>query len=147
MNIGQAATASGISSKMIRYYEQIGLLPPATRSTSGYRVYGATELRTLGFIRRARDLGFSVDTMRELLALWQDRNRSSAEVKNIAQRHIDALNAKAHALQEMAQALQHLTEHCHGNDRPECPILDALDQPCSATPLSIPSQTLKSGGV
>lgn len=129
MNIGEAATASGISSKMIRYYEQIGLLPPALRSDAGYRIYAAPELRTLGFIRRARDLGFSVDTMRELLALWQDRDRSSAEVKRIAQQHIDALIAKARALQEMAQALQHLTAHCHGNDRPECPILDALDQP------------------
>ena len=127
VNIGQASSACGISAKMIRYYEQIGLLPPAARSDAGYRWYDETALRTLGFIRRARDLGFSVDTMRDLLALWQDRSRASAEVKQIAQRHIDALTAKARALEEMADALRHLAAHCQGNDRPDCPILQALD--------------------
>lgn len=127
MNIGEASSATGISAKMIRYYEQIGLLPAAARSDSGYRLYGDTELRTLGFIRRARDLGFSVDHMRDLLALWQDRSRASAEVKQIAQGHIDALTAKARALEEMADALRHLAAHCQGNDRPDCPILQALD--------------------
>lgn len=128
MNIGQAATASGVTPKMIRYYEQIGVLPAAPRSAAGYRRYGATAVRTLAFIRRARDLGFSVETTRDLLALWQDRARSSAEVKRIARHHIDALNAKARALTEMADALQHLADHCHGDARPECPILQALDQ-------------------
>ncbi len=134
MNIGAAASKSGISSKMIRYYEQIGLLATPSRSDGGYRIYGNDELKTLGFIRRARDLGFSVNDIRELLALWQDRGRSSAEVKQIANAHIASLMAKAQALQEMAQALQHLTDHCHGDKRPDCPILDALEQPGSTCP-------------
>lgn len=134
MNIGEASSKSGISAKMIRYYEQIGLLTRPSRSQAGYRIYGAVELRTLGFIRRARDLGFSVNDTRELLALWQDRSRSSAEVKQIARAHIAALKAKADALQEMAQALRHLTDHCYGDQRPECPILDALDHSTATGP-------------
>lgn len=136
MNIGAASSKSGISAKMIRYYEQIGLLASTARSEAGYRIYGQDELRTLGFIRHARDLGFSVNDIRELLALWQNRGRSSAEVKQIANAHITALTAKANALQEMAQALRHLTDHCHGDQRPDCPILDALEQPdLAARPL------------
>jgi len=140
MNIGEAARLSGMSAKMIRYYEQIGLLAPALRSESGYRRFGDRDLRTLAFIRRARDLGFSVAATRDLLALWQDRERASSEVKRIAQTHIDELTAKAHALQEMAQALSHLAAHCQGNERPDCPILDALDT-CGGTagPFTRPS--------
>ena len=126
MNIGEAAQASGLSSRMIRHYEQIGLLPQANRSDAGYRRYGPAALRTLAFIRGARDLGFSIDQIRTLLALWQDRGRASAEVKQVAQAHIDALTAKAQALHAMADALRHLAANCHGDDRPECPILDTL---------------------
>ena len=126
MNIGQAARESGLSARMIRHYEQIGLLAKAGRSDAGYRRYGPSELRTLAFIRGARDLGFSIDQIRTLLALWQDRGRASAEVKELAQAHIDALTAKAEALRAMAEALRHMAENCLGDDRPDCPILDTL---------------------
>ena len=145
MNIGTAATASGISPKMIRYYEQIGLLGPTVRTAAGYRTYGQRELRTLAFIRRARALGFSVNDIRDLLALWQDHRRSSAEVKQIAQAHIAALTAKAAALQEMAQSLEHLADHCQGDQRPDCPILDALDPEATTDP-STPSRSPRTGG-
>ena len=126
MNIGEAAQASGLSARMIRHYEQIGLLPGADRSDAGYRRYGPAALRTLAFIRSARDLGFPIEQIRTLIGLWQDHSRSSAEVKRLAQTHIDTLTAKADALNAMAQALRHLASHCHGDDRPECPILDTL---------------------
>jgi MerR family transcriptional regulator, copper efflux regulator len=111
---------------MIRYYEQIGLIPPPDRTDSGYRVYSERDVHTLRFIRRARDLGFSVDQLGELLALWSDRNRASAEVKRIALEHITELELKIKELQEMRQALVHLSKHCHGDDRPDCPILEDL---------------------
>ncbi|MVW79958.1 Cu(I)-responsive transcriptional regulator [Bordetella sp. 02P26C-1] len=126
MNIGQAAAMTGISAKMIRYYESIGLLEPAARNASGYRSYGDKELHTLRFIRRARDLGFSVAQMQELLALWRDRDRASAEVKRIALQHVEGLERKAAELQQMADTLRHLADHCKGNNRPECPIIDEL---------------------
>ncbi|CAM3989557.1 Cu(I)-responsive transcriptional regulator [Bordetella tumbae] len=126
MNIGQAATASGISAKMIRYYESIGLIDSATRTDSGYRVYGDKELHTLRFVRRARDLGFSVEQMHELLALWRDRDRASADVKRVALSHVEGLERKAAELQQMADTLRHLAEHCKGNNRPECPIIEEL---------------------
>jgi MerR family transcriptional regulator, copper efflux regulator len=126
MNIGQAASASGVSAKMIRHYEAIGLVEPARRSESGYRVYGASDVHTLRFIRRARDLGFSVPQIRELLALWRDQNRASADVKRIALQHAEALQAKIVEIEAMASTLIHLAEHCHGDERPECPILDEL---------------------
>ncbi|OZI56187.1 Cu(I)-responsive transcriptional regulator [Bordetella genomosp. 4] len=126
MNIGQAAAASGISAKMIRYYESIGLIDSATRTDSGYRVYGDKELHTLRFVRRARDLGFSVEQMHELLALWRDRDRASADVKRIALGHVEGLERKAAELQQMADTLRHLAEHCKGNNRPECPIIAEL---------------------
>lgn len=126
MNIGQAARESGLSARMIRHYEHIGLLPEAGRSDAGYRRYRPADLRTLAFIRSARDLGFSIEQIRTLVALWQDRHRSSAEVKHLAQAHIDALTAKAQALVAMADALRHLAANCHGDHRPECPILDLL---------------------
>jgi Cu(I)-responsive transcriptional regulator len=126
MNIGQAAAASGISAKMIRYYESIGLTAAPSRTGSGYRVYSDSEVHTLRFIRRARDLGFSIEQMRELLALWRDRSRASGDVKRIAMEHVAELERKARALQQMADTLHHLADHCHGDDRPDCPIIEEL---------------------
>ena len=127
MNIGQAAAASGVSAKMIRHYELIGLIEPAPRTGSGaYRVYSESEVHTLRFIRRARDLGFSIDQMRELLALWRDRDRASSDVKRIALEQVEALEAKMLELQAMAGTLRHLAENCHGDDRPDCPIIQDL---------------------
>ena len=125
MNIGDAAKSTGLSAKMIRYYESVGLLKP-DRTGAGYRRYGHHDLHTLGFLRRARDLGFSVEQMRDLLALWTDSGRASADVKAMAQRHIDALERKATALNQMATTLRHLAQHCHGDHRPECPIIEEL---------------------
>jgi len=113
---------------MIRYYESIGLIGPATRTDSGYRVYTDQDLHTLRFVRRARDLGFSVEQMNELLALWKDRSRASADVKRIALEHVEELERKAEALRDMAATLKHLAQHCHGDDRPNCPILENLGQ-------------------
>jgi len=129
MNIGQAAAASGVSAKMIRYYESIGLVPKAQRSVSGYRVYDDGQVHALRFIRRARDLGFSVEAMAELLALWRDRKRASKDVKKLALAHVAALESKAAQLQAMSRALRHLAAHCHGDERPACPILDDLADP------------------
>jgi Cu(I)-responsive transcriptional regulator len=124
MNIGQASKASGISTKMIRYYESIDLISPASRTESGYRVYQDNDIHALRFISGARDLGFSVEQMRDLLALWRDRSRASADVKAIALDHVRALEEKAKALQVMSQTLRHLADHCQGDDRPECPIIE-----------------------
>jgi MerR family transcriptional regulator, copper efflux regulator len=124
-NIGQAAEATGISAKMIRYYESIGLIPKAVRAYSNYRLYGRNDLHTLRFIRRARDLGFSIEQIKTLLALWRHR-RPSGEVKRVALGHIAELEEKIRALDEMRRTLVHLVEHCHGDDRPACPILDEL---------------------
>jgi MerR family copper efflux transcriptional regulator len=126
MDIGGAAKASGVSVKMIRHYEAIGLLPKVARTFANYRVYSANDVHTLRFIRRARTLGFSMDDVRELLGLWQSRTRSSAAVKKIAGAHIDTLKAKIVELQSMVKTLEHLSHHCHGDHRPECPILDDL---------------------
>ena len=126
MNIGEAAKSSGLSAKMIRYYESIGLIGPAVRTDSGYRVYGDHDLHTLRFVRRARDLGFSVEQMNELLALWKDRSRASADVKRIALGHVEELERKAEALRDMAATLKHLAHNCHGDVRPDCPILENL---------------------
>lgn len=128
MNIGQAAKASGVSAKMIRYYEQIGLINPAHRSDAGYRLYMDNDVHTLSFIRSARDLGFSVEGIKDLLALWQDRSRQSADVKKIALSHIERLNEKIAGLQAMVQTLEHLAHCCAGDDRPDCPILKDLEQ-------------------
>jgi len=127
MNIGQAADASGVSAKMIRYYESIGLIPKTVRTEAGYRVYSDNDVHTLGFIRRARDLGFSVEQIGELVTLWRDRDRASTDVKRIALEHVDILERKARELQEMAATLRHLAKHCHGDERPECPIIDGLE--------------------
>ena len=126
MNIGKAAAASGVSAKMIRYYEAIGLIPEASRTDSGYRDYSEKDVHTLRFIRHARDLGFSVEKMTELLALWRDRSRASADVKRVALEHVEELERKARELQEMSMTLKHLAENCRGNARPDCPIIDEL---------------------
>jgi MerR family copper efflux transcriptional regulator len=126
MNIGKAAGTSGVSAKMIRYYESIGLIREASRTQAGYRNYSMSDVQTLSFIRRARDLGFSVALMGDLVTLWQDRSRASADVKRIALEHVEELERKAHELQEMSQALTHLAENCQGDARPDCPILSSL---------------------
>ncbi|QHE93305.1 Cu(I)-responsive transcriptional regulator [Pandoraea fibrosis] len=126
MNIGQAAQASGVTAKMIRYYESIGLMPPSPRSEAGYRRYGEQDLHLLRFIRQSRRLGFGIDQIRQLLALWQDRGRSSAQVKALAQSHVDELNQRIGELVAMRDTLSHLAMHCHGDDRPDCPILEGI---------------------
>jgi len=126
MNIGCVSQLSGVSTKMIRYYEETGLIPRARRGGSGYRVYRESDVHTLRFIRRARDLGFSVAELAELLALWSDRNRASADVKRIARARVAELELKIEELHAMCDALKILADHCHGDHRPECPILEDL---------------------
>ena len=126
MNIGQAAKASGLTAKMLRYYERIGLLAPAGRTDSGYRQYGAEDLRVLAFVRRSRELGFSLEEIRQLLSLWQDRQRASADVKALAKRHIAELDLKIAELTRLRSTLGELVSCCHGDASHECPILDTL---------------------
>ena len=126
MNIGQAAKASGVSAKMIRYYERIGLVARAERNAGNYRTYDDANVHTLQFIRRARDLGFPLAAIRRLLALWQDRSRSSHDVKQVALATVADLRGKLEELELMTRTLEHLAAHCHGDERPECPIIDDL---------------------
>lgn len=126
MNIGQAAARSGLNAKTIRYYEEVGLVPAAARTAAGYRDYGETDLHVLRFVHRARSLGFSMDECRELLTLYRDRNRSSADVKAIALHRIADIDRKLQDLQAMRATLETLAAHCHGDHRPDCPILDDL---------------------
>ena len=132
MNIGEASGATGVSAKMIRYYEETGLITPAQRSAAGYRVYAENDIQSLRFIRRARDLGFTVKQIEDLLALWRDRSRASSDVKRIATDHIAELQKKMRELQEMVTTLSHLAHNCHGDDRPDCPILTSLGEDGSA---------------
>ncbi|SFU77156.1 Cu(I)-responsive transcriptional regulator [Pseudoduganella namucuonensis] len=129
MNIGQAAKASGVSAKMIRYYESIGLMRESARTDSGYRVYGDKDLHALRFIKRARSLGFPLERIRELLSLWQDGARASADVKRIALAHVDELDQRIRELTEMRDTLATLAGCCHGDQRPDCPILQTLATP------------------
>lgn len=125
-NIGLAAKASGISTKMIRHYEEVGLLPAASRTFSGYRTYNHQDVHMLRFIRHARDLGFSIKQIGDLLSLWRDKNRPSSKVKSLASEHIEMLNQKIQELNNMKAALMRLVSCCHGDERPDCPILDEL---------------------
>ncbi len=126
MNIGKLAKNSGVSAKTIRYYESIGLLPPASRSANGYRVFEDSDLQTLRFIQRARGLGFSVKDVLHLLSLWRDPGRSSSEVKALARRHMEHIDTRIDDLQTMRRVLDDLAHRCHGDSHPECPILDTL---------------------
>jgi len=126
MNIGEAANATGVSAKMIRYYESIGLIQETTRSDSGYRKYGPKDLHTLRFVKRARKLGFSLEQIRELLSLWQDGARASKDVKAIAMAHVEDLNKRIREMTEMRDTLGHLVKSCAGDQRADCPILVGL---------------------
>lgn len=132
MNIGQAATASGVTAKMIRYYESIGLIEAPVRTESGYRVYAGDDIHTLRFIKRARTLGFSIEEARDLLALWRDKSRASSDVKTFAMKHVRNLETKITELQAMSRTLRHLAQTCHGDERPDCPILADLADPALA---------------
>jgi Cu(I)-responsive transcriptional regulator len=126
MNIGEAAKRSGVSARMIRHYEGIGLIPAAKRAGSGYRTYSGHDVHTLRFVRHARALGFSVAQIEQLLGLWRNQRRPSSKVKALALAHIAELEARIHDLHAMKHTLEHLAEHCRGDDRPDCPILDGL---------------------
>ena len=126
VNIGEAARQSRVSAKMLRHYESLGLLGAVARTDSGYRLYSPADVHTLRFIKRCRDLGFSMAEIAELVGLWQNRRRASSSVKRIAQKHVDELNARIEAMQSMQRALSTLLDCCHGDDRPDCPILDDL---------------------
>lgn len=126
MNIGQAARASGVSAKMIRYYDEIGLVRPSARTEANYREYDQREINELRFIRRARSLGFSMAEITRLLSLWRDRDRPSREVKAIADKHLADLDARIAEMQSMADTLRQLSRCCAGDDRPDCPILADL---------------------
>jgi Cu(I)-responsive transcriptional regulator len=126
MNIGQAAAASGVTAKMILHYEESGLIRAPRRTASNYRSYSDNDVHVLRFVKRARSLGFSMADIKTLLSLWQDKSRSSSAVKRIARTHIDELERKIAELQAMARTLEHLVHHCHGDHRPECPIIEEL---------------------
>ena len=126
MNIGEVAAASGVSAKMVRYYESIGLIPKALRTEAGYRVYGTADMHILRFIRRARDFGMPMERVHQLVALWRDEHRASRDVKALALRHVAELRERIAELTAMADALQELADGCQGNSRPDCPILRDL---------------------
>jgi MerR family copper efflux transcriptional regulator len=128
MNIGQAAKATGVTAKMIRHYESIGLIPKAHRTYGNYRIYGAGEIHTLQFIKRARSLGFSMKQVEALLALWQ-KKRPSSEVKKLALQHVTELDERIREMEAMRSTLRKLASHCHGDQRPDCPILEDLATP------------------
>lgn len=137
MNIGQAAEASGVSAKMIRHYEEIGLVPKVRRTDANYRMYGENEVHQFKFIRHARNLGFSMKQISDLLGLWRNTRRSSSQVKALAAAHIAELERKIDEMRIMKGTLERLARHCHGDDRPDCPILEGLaqdDAPCCDAP-------------
>lgn len=131
VNIGKAAELSGISPKMLRHYESLGMLTAIPRTDSNYRQYSEADVHTLRFIRRARDMGFDLEAITELVSLWHNRRRSSESVKRVAQKHVDELHRRIEALQAMQRTLSHLLAQCPGDDRPDCPILDDLSHPAS----------------
>lgn len=145
MNIGNAAKMSGVSTKMIRYYEQTGLIPKAARHDSGYRDYDDADVHRLRFIRRARDLGFTVEQIGELLGLWSDRTRASADVKQFALGHIERLRGKMAEIEAMVRTLETLADHCHGDDRPDCPIIEGLAEEDDAPPRLEPREPRRFG--
>ncbi len=126
MNIGEVAKASGVSAKMVRHYEEIGVIPKSSRTLSGYRQYGETDIHLLRFIRQARELGFSMSEVKMLVGLWRNKRRKSGEVKKLALEHVERLERKIQQLSGMAKTLKHLAHCCHGDDRPDCPILEAI---------------------
>jgi Cu(I)-responsive transcriptional regulator len=127
MNIGQVAKASGVSQRMVRHYEAIGLIPPPRRRDSGYRDYALADVHRLRFIANARDLGFPIEEIRKLLGLWSDRARNSADVKRLALAHAEALGEKLEAIEAMRATLLQLASACHDDERPDCPIIEALE--------------------
>ncbi|NWH07823.1 MAG: Cu(I)-responsive transcriptional regulator [Alphaproteobacteria bacterium] len=145
MNIGEAAQASGLSPKTIRYYEQIGLVRAAARTSGNYRAYSPADIQTLIFLRRARHLGFSVEDCRNLVSLYQDRSRASADVKALAQRRIAEIDARMAALNGMRETLLHLVRHCRGDRRPECPIIAELSGEGQAAPASADCVSARKG--
>jgi Cu(I)-responsive transcriptional regulator len=147
MNIGEAAKASGVSAKMIRHYESVGLFPEALRTESGYRQYTAKEVSTLRFVRQSRDLGFSIEQIRELLGLWLDRKRPSRQVRALAQAHIQELDEKLKELHAMKATLEHLVHCCHGDDRPDCPIIDTLAHEADEPPAAPRQAPVKTAGL
>ena len=126
VSIGEAAQRSGVSARMVRHYESLGLLPAVARTESGYRQYGEADIHTLRFIKRSRDLGFSMEEIAELVGLWNNRRRASSSVKRIAEKHLGELEQRIADMQSMRSTLAHLVHCCHGDSRPECPILDDL---------------------
>jgi MerR family transcriptional regulator, copper efflux regulator len=133
LTIGQAAAASGVSAKMIRHYEDLGMIPRSNRTASNYRFYTDADVQTLRLVRRSRDLGFSMQQIATLVSLWRNRSRSSATVRRLALEHVDQLQEKIAHLQSMVRTLQQLADTCHGDARPECPILDDLAKPSAKT--------------
>ena len=126
MNIGEAAKLSGVNSKLIRHYESIGIIPKASRSESGYRTYSENEVHILAFVKRSRNMGFSMKEIKKLVSLWRNKSRASIEVKTLAAKHIEEMEKKIFDLQEMVKSLKHLSKTCHGDQRPDCPILNGL---------------------
>ena len=126
MNIGEAARRSGLPAKTIRYYEETGLIAPAARAENGYRDYTETDVHKMRFVRHARGLGFSVEVCSQLLGLYEDKGRKSADVKAIAQEHLSEVDDKIKELQELRSTLSHLVDHCHGDNKPDCPILEGI---------------------
>lgn len=129
MNIGEAAQLSGVTSKMIRHYEDIGIMPKASRSMSGYRTYSEKDIHILRFVKKARSLGFNMKDIKQLVGLWKNKSRTSSDVKRLTQKHIQELETKIEELQLMVKSLKTLSHHCHGDNRPDCPILDDLSVP------------------
>ncbi len=126
MNIGQAAKVSGVNAKLIRHYESLGIIPKASRTESGYRVYSETDVHILAFVKRARGLGFPMKEIKKLVGLWRNKTRVSSEVKSLAMAHLKQLETKISELEAMAKTLRHLAKCCHGDNRPDCPILEGL---------------------